>query len=1526
MTGTISEISIVFKDKKTKTITSGNKSNGNIYLYKKSDGKLSSVTPENIKSGDVVYIKVDSDDGASSIEKVKGQIKCARNTGWVVNVERWTNYTGGIVNHTEQNFIRVVVWKNHQEISDPFEIEVKEGNLQIRKFGVSSWKWNEQSKKYVDTDRIPLNASFKIYCINNKQWVTGNAGNTKNYTDDFSQATTYTTKTEDNISQITINKLNAGYRYRIYEVNVEKPEYKDSKGIPRIVDVAWKNGDEWVHDDENQTGAVSWIDNGKEYPGFGNISIIYNGTKTVDVRDIKIPKEEIEIKIRKKDSNTNQVLKDVGLQVYKADAGWVAIDDEDGSTYFAESYSNATTYITGKDGKISVKDLTVGTYYIYENKASPNYSLNHQRTKYPDSKDPNKFAGKDEYSNIVYLGKKELKEEDKGKTLDNITYAQYILNTKLTILKKDGTLANMPLSGTKIKIYGNTSISNGWINQTNDGEYKFGTNENATEFVTNNTGEINLEKIPYGTYYVFETEVADKKHYNIKEQDGYHKTEDEQGNPIPGINEFPENADWVYLGNATIKESAEEIQFNAINKAYVSLKGKVWEDISADKYKTSGDNVYKNVNDILKKDIKVNLYNANDQIIAFTQTNDNGEYEFRYKGEQNKTNEQIKDEDKLTYWELASCYVEFIYDNKNYVVVDPFAGEDKTINSKAIEETMIQQSDEIDELKDEKLSGTDTEKKLPGRAVTYKGGRNLTFNEIIENANDDNKDLYTTPLTGYYNEETYTIEDINLGIIEKIKPEIYVGENLEYVKILMNGYTYTYKYGDTEILNSQLQFVPTVEKQKNKYDFFAKLYPTDIAYNIANNTDELKVYAVYSVGVKNNTTTHIDDIYNEQKLYLSELKTIYDSNRFELSNAQIGMNQEENKQFNLWNNGVDGVIFNINAEEKDGNVFANGIAENETKITHIQFRLKDDIIRRFLTDPDSVNQDNAATQVYGKGYHEYLRTDNVWVDNKDVIAFLGAKGKDEYARTNEKGEKYYVHKSEDCEDVSSALSLRFELGEDRKISGIVFEDKDENINDAERIGNGKFDDGEIKLKDVVVSLLNESLNVTKLYHTENKTTKVQNAIVISNDGSYELSGVVPGKYFLQFTYGNGRTEYKDLNGNNIEIATSKIDSENTSINPKLYKSTILTGNAKNSNDEKWFINDIGQNYSVATDLDNIINSRIGVNNLDTELNYKYENEGNTNEVINARSPKIDVNIGNTDKKIGAYDDNTIPKECTGMSFGIIERPHVNIELEKTIKNIKLTLQNGTTVINGNPEDSTVSPYLSSMGTGNARIEIDPSYIYGSNAVVTYSLQAHNKSELDYATSEYYKYGTKANNATPVTTIVTKIVDYLDNQNASYENQSENVTNNTEKLEHPEEYFTQEVINGNKNYKQIVFKTDKELLPEAATQGDLSKSSTDEYEFTINNLLASSDETLGWQSYSEIIGIKNVTLTPQSVSHSGNYIVEQSNLEPDTAEATVSIYSSTGENKNLITYYILGGALIIIALGVVLIKKFVIDTK
>ena len=105
---------------------------------------------------------------------------------------------------------------------------------------------------------------------------------------------------------------------------------------------------------------------------------------------------------------------------------------------------------------------------------------------------------------------------------------------------------------------------------------------------------------------------------------------------------------------------------------------------------------------------------------------------------------------------------------------------------------------------------------------------------------------------------------------------------------------------------------------------------------------------------------------------------------------------------------------------------------------------------------------------------------------------------------------------------------------------------------------------------------------------------------------------------------------------------------------------------------------------------------------------------------------------------------------------------------------------------------------------------------------------------------------------------------------------------------------------------------------------LGKSSTDDYTLTVNNLLSTSDGILGWESYSEIIGISNITLTPQYICHSGNYIArDKATSEADNVDATISIYSSTGENKNLIIYFMVGTGLLVISVGIFIIKKFVI---
>lgn len=802
LSGTISDISITVNGIGKKTITSEYYSNGQVSLFRKTknNGKyiLQSVKVKNIKSGDVVYIKVNTTDGASSITKINGNLTCEGNKGWVVNLEKWTNYTGGKHNNFEQSFIRVVVWNNRSNNTGEFNIETKTGSLQIGKLGVEDWI--KDGDKYKTTKpTTSLKASFKIYCVDKKQWLVGTAGGSKSYTDDYDQASIYRTSNQvgsENWREVTIKNLIAGYKYRFYEIDVNNSQFKDSNGIPRIIDVSWKDPKEnvWHRNLKNYVLAGEV----KEYPGFGDVSVEYNTTKTIDVRNKKVDREEIEIGIKKEDSSTKQGLQGVGLQLYKKDVGWVAIDDEDGSTFFAEEYPIAATFITGQDGKISVKDLTVGTYYIYEKKASPAYSLNHQRTKYPDGNDPNKFAGKDEYSNIVYLGTKTLVDKDKGTTIDNITYKQYALNTELTISKKDGILDRV-LSGTKMKIYGKTTANlNGWINKTDDGEYKFGTYEKATEFATDNNGEIKLEKILYGTYYIFETEVADKNNYNIKEQPGYHKNTDENGNIIPGTSELLDDKDWVYLGVTKISESSTSNIFNytAINYPKVdSLKGKVWIDHPDGKL-NGYNNIYDGQDwtiqnepiskDELKKDITVNLYSNKDGkngLIATTTTGENGEYEFKTKA----------NGEKFTYWELAYCYVEFVYDNKEYITVTPFEGENVEINSKAQEKEIISTGGQnnMGELYDENLTGLDPNGAFPGKAITYQAQASEINVDTIKN--NQNAPQNQRLLTSYYNSDTHTIENINLGLIKKLEPSFSVGQQIEYVKIKRGNYTFKYK-------------------------------------------------------------------------------------------------------------------------------------------------------------------------------------------------------------------------------------------------------------------------------------------------------------------------------------------------------------------------------------------------------------------------------------------------------------------------------------------------------------------------------------------------------------------------------------------------------------------------------------------------------------------------------------------------------------------------------------------------------------
>ena len=90
------------------------------------------------------------------------------------------------------------------------------------------------------------------------------------------------------------------------------------------------------------------------------------------------------------------------------------------------------------------------------------------------------------------------------------------------------------------------------------------------------------------------------------------------------------------------------------------------------------------------------------------------------------------------------------------------------------------------------------------------------------------------------------------------------------------------------------------------------------------------------------------------------------------------------------------------------------------------------------------------------------------------------------------------------------------------------------------------------------------------------------------------------------------------------------------------------------------------------------------------------------------------------------------------------------------------------------------------------------------------------------------------------------------------------------------------------------------------------------------------EDVGLESYSEIIGLKNLGFLKQYVSNSGNYkagdtkaTLEGGTSEDDNASSVLTITPPTGKNKSSINYVFIIGGLVIIVSGIVLIKKFVL---
>ena len=1030
----------------------------------------------------------------------------------------------------------------------------------------------------------------------------------------------------------------------------------------------------------------------------------------------------------------------------------------------------------------------------------------------------------------------------------------------LTINKTDADTGKSLSAGFKIQTSAGKWLSgkNGAYNYTNS----FANAETYPSPVT-------LKDIKFDTYKIYEVKAPEG--YDITAQKGYGDIKGEK------------NQKGVLCGTVKVDGNNIKVTKSFTNKytQKISIKGYVWVDLPSTKER-GNDNLYDTdlegkarIEGVTVKLIK----KSNNKVVATKKTKSNGEYtfdkaltkselkdyyiEFDYKGKKKYVNEQNKEinEDISKYIPVA-----FNSTNKNKIVAN---GSRALMDEHAYED-----------YKDTKYTGIATTYKGPKEEKTYGLSGNL-YEKL-------------------FNEKTATLENINLGIKKIPNEEFGLEENLEYVKITINGYNYTYNYGN--LGNSNMDAAPKVywQGKTDKNYYSAAIYPSDIMYtNQKDREKELKVYVGYKINIKNLSQTNIDELYKEKKLIIRELTDKFDTSRYELNDSN-------------WTAKGNSATYKNKIEL--------GPYKTETgeKSIPIQFEVKTAAIRDML---DKTNHPNGIiedfpTEATAKGYHEYTRNDYSW------------KNLDEGTKKNPQEKP---HRTEEKEQSDKAPYLVFRLGKERIIRGKVFEDKVVTT-DGQKLGNGQYDSNENVVKDVTVELLDvDGKNLARLYQEDkiseynaNKdnylgieaTTKTVSSGNVEENGHYEFRGIVPGYYYLRFTYGDGTQKICDLSGNEIKTLTAKD-----------YKSTIVTNeDVKNAlknvtTDGLWYKKLGNTGASVA--IDDLTTRKALNNGNGTGTNIM---AGTAIISITVEKENTPTNTSNmqvaTDGKIVELASNVF----NGLNFGIIEMPTQSAKIEKLITNMNLENPQNGLIFNGNPVTdslmgvSDLDELDTNDGSRNVRAELKDELIYGSKLELTYAIKVTNTSDVNYYNDDYYFYGTPDVNK-EVTLIVKDLDDYLDNT----------LTYNKE-------------ASGSK-FEEIQIDPNLAQDDELAQKTVLRLSDWNTKLYTINNTartknvytsktatlvayrpLSDKDDDMEFINKATVSSAKN-GLDDKDIDGKEDQLLiyKAADSKFEVADAITSITPPTGADRQAIIIYTIAGtiALAMLSAGVVVIKKYIV---
>lgn len=791
-----------------------------------------------------------------------------------------------------------------------------------------------------------------------------------------------------------------------------------------------------------------------------------------------------------------------------------------------------------------------------------------------------------------------------------------------------------------------------------------------------------------------------------------------------------------------------------------------------------------------------------------------------------------------------------------------------------------------------------------------------------------------------------TIENINLGVKERAQPDLALIKNIYSAKVIVNGYEHTYNYEDRFNKNTGEnknidEFNPENNEEKTetnvrvkfnqKYgekSFTRAIYPSDVKETQDKN---FSVKVVYKITLKNESGV----LYSK----INSLVDYFDARYTIEEKGSIGTGYENGEI-------KDEINYKLDKSYQDAK-YRKLIIDCNTKINpnesnrniYVEYTLTRDSVKDILFDE---NWDE-KTNIEGLENIVEINSYSTYSDKDFTKSYAGIDSDSNPGSTIPGNKDTYE------DDTDYAPGLILEVANSREITGTVFEDNavdpTEGGTNRERLGNGKFDDGEKTISGVQVGLYKEA-DFEEIKDEAGKIIDMQleskakpvgtttyggdNKDSTGKDGAFTIKDFAPGEYRIVYFWGDGKYTIED------------------------YKSTIWTSDNKNEKDRNpntWYRVNTDKRYSDA--LDNY-DTRLKIDRGDTSINK-----------MDSKTPTMVFGVELADdidnKKTETSGIGKVTFSIENIDFGVIERPRQSIDVTKRAKSMKMTLANGQVIADAKivEKDGKLQLEQQVKGViytepsdknnpknGQIKAEIDNELIQGSKVEIEYEIKVQNNSEIDYDSKGYYCYGEKGEEIVKIK--ASGVYDYLDNtmiandENTEWETKT--IVNYNEKVSKPtimEEYFKYQSSSidssGNteirvwyeefkeqyataiKNWNITEIKearkkklADKTILHNANLEGEIAPGEFNMASLTASKILTNTDEI----ELNNDVEITEVTRTAKT----GRKVTPKYTSLYDRGE-TVTITTPTGENKNYILITIVAiSFFVILGTGIVFIKK------